>query len=106
MLSYEIKDKKLEKKFSRVLKAAFDSDFEQAMTHFLTLPGTSPRKPRADRIYQQLRKKILVKQPELAGRDRQTILQEFDRLSQKAAANLPYATVDEFMQVMRRETLR
>lgn len=53
--------------------------------------------------YDHLKMKILEESPELKHRTPLEIQENFDRISRKAAENMPYETADEFIKAMRRE---
>ncbi len=53
--------------------------------------------------YNYLKMKILEEYPELKHRTPLEIQENFDRISRKAAENMPYETADEFIKAMRRE---
>ncbi len=53
--------------------------------------------------YTHLKMKILEEYPEMKHRTPLEIHETFDRISRKAAKNMPYKTADEFIKAMRRE---
>lgn len=52
-------------------------------------------------FWEDVKQQIAEEQPELLAMTREERIEDFERLSQKIAENLPYKTPEEFMQAMR-----
>ena len=62
-----------------------------------------PNKKKQTSWYQSFKQEMLEKHPELAKWTKEQFVLEFERLSKKAAEGLPFETLEEMENFMRRE---
>ena len=83
----------------------FIRQFEWTLQKEAQTRSTSNRKTPSQDMYMALKRRLLKKRPELKNRNAQDIRKNFEQISEKIAANMPYRTMEDCVNAMRRNMI-